>query len=293
MSKELQTIMMSKEEAEICVREIRHMSGMIRANVVELYEREGWRVLDYDTFADCVQQEFGKSAAYMYRQLATGVAEKRLPIGDIGFNRESHMRPLLTMLSDDEDIVRAWELAYALSDAPTADEFRNAASCVIVYDNADRYPELVRRLRVGDLSASHAYEMLNYMKASSMPDELANIMSTVSDPKLVPMLNRMYNEDTETWQEIVQTGCIPSALEEQIPLSQASASNLRAYLSVASNEHAAAAIAGSRAYWDALKEATDNVITEARSVCYHQYDEHKDLENALSVYDSLSIRDAP
>jgi hypothetical protein len=276
------TVVMTKEEAETCVSEIRSMSHKLRELLVTLYEREGWKALGYESFADCAKQEFGNSAAYMYRQLASGTLEKRLPIGDIGDNKESHLRPLITILKDDDMREEAWHLAHALTHEPTAKTFEGAAYTVLVSSMEDDLPMLVHRMRHGEVSSHAAYSIA--LIARDKPDDFKHVCSAISDPSLAPMLRRVYYDNSDTWAEILATGCIPSATGDQVPLGLANAQSLKAYLYVASDEHRVASIEKNRGKWNIVQGAADNVIAEARKAraC------SEPLSKAIEKYDEAS-----
>jgi hypothetical protein len=84
--------------------------------VLELYEREGWSALGYNTWRECVTAEFNSSQAYLYRQLEAAQTEKVIsPIGEKEIP-ESQLRPL-TKLKDNPDQQReAWQ--HAVESAP-------------------------------------------------------------------------------------------------------------------------------------------------------------------------------
>lgn len=285
--KELQVVVMTKEEAEECVTEIRHASHRMRELLVDLYERDGWKALGYESFADCAQQEFDASVAYMYRQLAVGELEKRLPIGDIGDNRESHLRPLITTLKDDDMRVEAWNLAYAMEKSPTASTFQNAAYTVAMSNMVEELPILVGRMKAGDVSPRSAYSIAQIISGDSVSEELKYVCSHITDPALAPMLRRISYEDSDTWAEILATGCIPTVVGEQTPIGEANAQTLKSYLDVASNEHRAAAVASRKDYWDMLNAAIDHVIDEARKAASCS----ESLEQALKEYDAIASKE--
>jgi hypothetical protein len=60
---------MSRDEARQCVVRIAHHLEEARALLPELYEREGWRALGYDSWRACVVVEFSQSQTALYRQL--------------------------------------------------------------------------------------------------------------------------------------------------------------------------------------------------------------------------------
>ncbi len=260
----LVTLLMTRKEAEKCVRDIRCASSTIRELLIDLHDREGWRALGYESFSGCAQQEFGSSTAYIYRQLAVGSLEQRLEIGDVGDNKESHLRPLLTILKEDSMREEAWHLAHAMSPAPTAKIFEGAAYSVLVSSAETEMPILVSRMRAGEISPQTAYSILRTVGGRAIPDELKHVCSFISDPALTPMLRRVYYDDSDTWNEIVATGCIPSAMGEQVPVELANVQTLRAYLYVDANEHRAVMVERSREYWDTVNDAVAIIIAEAR-----------------------------
>ena len=67
---------MSRDEARQCVVRIAHHLEEARALLLELYEREGWRALGYDSWRACVTAEFAESQATLYRQLTAARIER-------------------------------------------------------------------------------------------------------------------------------------------------------------------------------------------------------------------------
>lgn len=66
-----------------------------RKLILELHEREGWKVLGYGSWRDCVMNEFNKSSSAVYRQLNAALVELELsPNGGIGEINERVLRPL-------------------------------------------------------------------------------------------------------------------------------------------------------------------------------------------------------
>lgn len=74
--------MMGRDEAQALVTRIkRNLDGM-RADLLDLYEREGWRALGYDSWRACAGAEFGASAATLYRHLEAAEIERDVRGGD-------------------------------------------------------------------------------------------------------------------------------------------------------------------------------------------------------------------
>ena len=97
---------MTETEARQCVDDIRQGIVGVRQKLLELYEREGWRVLGYGSWRECAQAEFGYSQAYAYRLLGWAEVERRVsPIGEMPVN-EAQARPLARL--DPEAQREAW-----------------------------------------------------------------------------------------------------------------------------------------------------------------------------------------
>lgn len=74
--------MMGRDEAQALVTRIkRNLDGM-RVDLLELYEREGWKALGYPSWRECAVAEFGASAATLYRQLEAAEIERDVRGGD-------------------------------------------------------------------------------------------------------------------------------------------------------------------------------------------------------------------
>jgi hypothetical protein len=272
-------VLLTRIEALQTIAAIKESIVNTRKLIVDFYQREGWKSLGYGSFESCIETEFGKSVSYVYRQLSAGLTEMRLPIGEIGDNKESHLRKL-SILDNDDQIQQAWQLAQAMSDSPTALVFEQAAKTIWVNENCD-LPMLRQRMLAGKITPNNAYKIARYL--SDKPMDMVEVGVNVTDPQLLPMLYRLRNEDSSTWEEIAFTQHIPS-VDEQIPISEASPQNLKAYLVIASNEHRAIAIEENREHFAMLRETVDEIIEEARRVDRMDYPR---LHDALGDYDRL------
>ena len=133
-------------------------------------------------------------------------------------------------------------------------------------------------MRVGEISPMAAHKICKEIEGQ--PGALIRVASECGDPDIVPIIKRLFYDGSDTWIEIASTMHVPS-VDEQIPLNRASASNLLAYLNIASNEHRAMSIANNGEYYAALRTATDRVIEQARR------EPHIGLIEALEDYDAL------
>lgn len=86
------TRVMSKDEAQACVRAIRNGFEGVFQKFAELYDREGWRALGYTSWRECIKEEFGYQKSHAYRMLAAARVELALSaLGDTE-RRERHLR---------------------------------------------------------------------------------------------------------------------------------------------------------------------------------------------------------
>ena len=106
----IQRPLMTEHEARDCVQRINSGLEDVRVQLLELYEREGWRALGYPSWRECATTEFHQSQAYLYRQLQAAQVESEIsPIGEIGKIPESQLRPLATLPSVKRP--EAWNMA--------------------------------------------------------------------------------------------------------------------------------------------------------------------------------------
>jgi hypothetical protein len=77
----------------------------------DLYEREGWSALGYQSWRECVVAEFKQGQAYLYRQLKAAQTEKVIsPKGENSIP-EKQLRPLTKLKGDPEAQREAWQKA--------------------------------------------------------------------------------------------------------------------------------------------------------------------------------------
>jgi hypothetical protein len=71
-------VMLSAEEARQIVKNINGRMEQSRKDLIELYDREGWRALGYSSWGACVKAEFEGSSTALYRQLAAAKIEREV-----------------------------------------------------------------------------------------------------------------------------------------------------------------------------------------------------------------------
>lgn len=78
MAAAVERMLMSKSEADACCERIRGGMTSIGDELVNLYEREGWRAQGYSSFRECATGEFGGHQATLYRQLEAAQVAREL-----------------------------------------------------------------------------------------------------------------------------------------------------------------------------------------------------------------------
>lgn len=71
-----QKSLMTMQEAKECIHEIKKQAQKIRALLLDLDERKGWKALGYKSLRQCMMAEFGKSQSQLYRELKAGKVQK-------------------------------------------------------------------------------------------------------------------------------------------------------------------------------------------------------------------------
>lgn len=117
------------------VTEARRYAEAIRGNLqsagrmlLELYEREGWKALGYDSWRACAVAEFRQGQAYLYRQMRAAEVTRQLsPIGETVIN-EAQAREL-GRLPDAEARAEVWaEVQATHPEKITAADVREAVN---------------------------------------------------------------------------------------------------------------------------------------------------------------------
>jgi len=143
-SETLPIVLMAADEARACVTAINdHLTGA-RAKLLDLYEREGWRALGYDSWRSCVETEFGQTQTRLYHQLDAALVERNLMQGaqETKDSRsletiapEQHLptdtiRPLARLAPEQQR--PAWDAARELAGGatPTAKQTQNVVAYV-------------------------------------------------------------------------------------------------------------------------------------------------------------------
>jgi hypothetical protein len=188
---------MTKTEARGLVERIRSHITDARRDVLELYEREGWRVLGYDSWRDCVVTEFEQSQRHLYRLLDAAKVERNLsqvfdnqqndcPIGQMP---EGVLRPLSKLKPDQQR--EAWKAATAVQPQPTAAFVAKVAETIKRNPTAEQrdfeaLAELERE-RQRRATATRLFEsaLVFFTPHVNPPEQIAKSLLTLIDPSLI------------------------------------------------------------------------------------------------------------
>lgn len=141
-------ITMTVLEAKECVEKINKNMANIRQLILELYEREGWAALGYDTWRSCVVAEFKQSQSYLYYQLEAAKTERNIStiVENTNTIPESQLRPL-TSIKDPEEQREIYQRAIETAPAGkvTAKHIENTVKSLKIEKNKpfDKQKELI------------------------------------------------------------------------------------------------------------------------------------------------------
>lgn len=86
-------------------------ANQARKLILDLREQEGWRVLGYKNWRECVMTEFERRSSTVYRQLNAALVELELsPAGGIGEINERVLRPLTKKGLDEDARHFVWQV---------------------------------------------------------------------------------------------------------------------------------------------------------------------------------------
>lgn len=100
-------------EARECVDKIKSNMTNVRHLILDLYERDGWSALGYESWRECVTAEFKQGQAYLYRQLEAAQTERNIStiIENANNIPEAQLQPLTKLRDDPEAQREAWQQA--------------------------------------------------------------------------------------------------------------------------------------------------------------------------------------
>jgi hypothetical protein len=122
------TTLMSAAEARACVKAVNaHLTGA-RELLLDLYEREGWRALGYDSWRACAVAEFQQSQSQLYYQLQAAQIERSIStLVENGAVPERHLRELAPLRGEPEAMLAIFrQLIETRGDDLTAADVREA-----------------------------------------------------------------------------------------------------------------------------------------------------------------------
>ncbi|MBT9097491.1 hypothetical protein KFZ76_07165 [Methylovulum psychrotolerans] len=95
---------MTMEEALEAHNSLKGLQKVARKILLDIKDRNGWKVLGHDSFGDYAEKEWGYSQAYAYRLAAAAEVEATIdsPLGELP---ETYLRPLASIPKEDRQLV--------------------------------------------------------------------------------------------------------------------------------------------------------------------------------------------
>lgn len=254
---------MNEAEARAVVNNIREHLEQARELLYELYRREGWRALGYESWRSCVMSEFGRSESQLYRELAAARVEALLgaPIGSLP---ESYVRAVREVYDDDEQVAAILQDGQA-HDLRTARGWGRFAREKWIEESLDEGSILVQRLQAGEVSVKDAFEIGKLLLDLDDYSPEINVIQLCSDGRLAQQLITVHKHLPGLWQEIAVTRSIPG-LSENVPLEDASHRTLEAYINMDNTEYRGQYVEENKAYYDERRKARTEICRLARVV---------------------------
>lgn len=112
MNEAIQAVEMTRDEAERSNLAIKAGILSIRALLLDMRDRKGWKALGYESFDAYGRDELGYEKSHLYRLAETAEIERSIGFSPIGEKaKESQLRPLAPL--SDEERRKVWEEATA------------------------------------------------------------------------------------------------------------------------------------------------------------------------------------
>lgn len=256
---------MNLEEAEQATAAIKRSVEDIRMLLFNVYTRRGWAAMGYESWHAYLTTEFQHHHhSYLRRQTHAALLEASVDPGLVGTHPESHMRPLIDILETDEERLEAYAMVDDHDEATAADFYRAAK---YVYVNNRAPGSLGLRLVHGEIAINDAYDIMKLCERIEAHPPAGKAGESVyftalafmcNSPKLVEMLSQL-DVHGDTWEAILASRTIP-AFPDPIPIEEATAATLMAWLDVASAEHRAAAVEQNRELYERRTAIIDEIL---------------------------------
>jgi hypothetical protein len=170
---------MTESEARSCCDRINRGLDHVRALVLDLHDREGWKALGYGSWGACVVAEFDQSKSSLYRQLEAGRIEREVaPDVPIGTIPEAQLRPLARLPEGERKPAYDEAVATAPNGKLTAAHVEAVVDGNSQDGNPDP-PDIARQRRNGIIPEDAVVEVTEPEPADE--DEPANVQEEQSD----------------------------------------------------------------------------------------------------------------
>lgn len=246
---------LSADEARRIIDEIRDHLESARNLLYQLYTGEGWLALGYESWRQCVMNEFGRSESQLYRELSAAKVEAMigLPIGSLP---ESHIRAVREIYQDEVDTMAVVE--EAMAECHSADEFRSYAASRWVEDNIGK-TKIAKRLEQGLIGPVVAYRLGAIYQTAHV--DVKPFVEVCSDSRVAHRITLIHAVRKDLWEDIATTGSIP--LYENVPLADATIRDVEAWLGIDNSERRAQHVERNSDHYKEMRELGKELESEA------------------------------
>lgn len=247
---------MTEAEAHKCLSEIKGHLRTARRKILELYEREGWRALGYESFQECMEQELDYSFQHGYRLVIAEKIEQSirvlpganpLPADPIP---ERHLRVLGKYADNPNDQRRIYEDAQALAATEGAGakvKTKHVEESALLHETRvmvqkSRYFLPAQMMVKGEITPAEAKQMIDAIERLK-PVQRSEVLKLMAGPGLRcadlvepigNMFDRPLGKESKVLPEILNAGTLGGT-----PLVKAVAADLQRANYEAQQQHIA------------------------------------------------------
>lgn len=277
---------MSEREARQLVTEINGHLHSARYKLYQLWNRQGWLALGYDSWESCLRGEFSSHRSYLYRQLAAARLEDAANL-NIDTLKESWVREVNSILDNEEYRVEAVLLALSQGANETSD-FTHAAKQVYIAKSGVVNPLHYWWSR-GEISTNDAYDIMVMINTTDLEPDGIQALARCKDSQLAQMLVGLAKDRHPIWGEILATGAIPT-LDSHVAIGDARARDLLNYLTIDETERRAAQL-GDGQRWAKYMEAVGMLENAAKLVLRFGYNEDTKTQLIVALKQLRRVQD--
>lgn len=241
---------MTREEAEHHTAQARYHAGKLRDHIAAIYEREGFKALDYPTFEAWAEQELAQGYKWALKLRNAVVVQRELeqalsPQGETVPDLPTKHAEQLHKLPSPEAKARAYQRASALAEAEGSSTIatRHVKQAVEVEQDTDSvrqaaYPVVWHMMDAGDITAKQGKAIVAALDRCA-PDQQRFVLALIGQyglgqADLVPRLAALVHRPDSKLLPEVRSGYLGG-----VPLARATLTDWNTAAEEARREHLA------------------------------------------------------